>query len=49
MLSRNALSVASGSVYAPSLHTDQLSNVRGERHWETVIIIGLFPLALVAA
>jgi hypothetical protein len=31
MLSRKALSVASGSVYVCNLHTDQLSNVRA-RH-----------------
>jgi hypothetical protein len=28
-----------------SLQTDQLSNVRAERHWEAVIIIALFPFA----
>ena len=32
-----------------SLQTDQLSKVRAERHWEAVIIIALFPFALVAA
>jgi hypothetical protein len=32
-----------------SLQTDQLSNVRAERHWEAVIIIALFPFILVGA
>jgi hypothetical protein len=47
--SKSSMSLWRTDAAHASLQTDQLSNVRAERHWEAVIIIALFPFTLVAA